>query len=370
MLYQIVRHESDLLWVVMRGHMEMHHADAFFQDIWGRLDDSPHPTDLLVDGREMHSANYAARRRSEQVAHHPHLGHIAFVVEQKHMLVFAPMVRLFSGIGLFGNEHDALKFLLSSRGLPSLHESKLPNLPGRPAEVVTKRSAETKAVHKASAVSEPVVAAPSVEASTPTAAAPMDVMPAAAEVEAVLSSAPISVMPTATAETPKSAPTNVVPTAEDVEALTAAAPISIIPTATVAASHSTATASEPAPADRWPEMADAPAETTATPAAEPQPTAAAPQPEANGNRNGHSNGNGKSYSNGSGSGNGYPKAYQSSVISQSPHYVPAPPPATRSLSRLTNVISWWTGNFRAFNDLREQEQAQKQAQSGSPTQSP
>lgn len=120
MPYQFKLHAPDLLWVVMHGHMELEHAEAYYYDIWQTLDSCPHPTDLLVDGRGLHSATFAARRRTEQVAHHPHLGNIAFVVREHHLLLFAPLARLVSGIGLFGAEHEALIYLRSSRGQYSL----------------------------------------------------------------------------------------------------------------------------------------------------------------------------------------------------------------------------------------------------------
>jgi hypothetical protein len=134
MLYQIDRHAHDMLWVKMQGHMAMDHAERYFQEMWRTLDGCPRPTDLLVDGRQMQSANHSARQRTEQIVHHPHLGHIAFVVGGHHLLLFAPLVRLVSGVGLFGDEREAMAFLRSVRGTPTIPSVGLPAMPPRPQE--------------------------------------------------------------------------------------------------------------------------------------------------------------------------------------------------------------------------------------------
>jgi hypothetical protein len=134
MPYQINRHAHNLLLVTMQGHMAMEHAESYFQDLWRTLDGCPRPTDLLVDGRHMQSAGNGARQRTEQIVHHPHLGHIAFVVGAHHLLVFAPLMKLVSGIGLFGDEHEALAYLSSARGTPTIASGGLPVMPPRPDE--------------------------------------------------------------------------------------------------------------------------------------------------------------------------------------------------------------------------------------------
>ena len=96
--------------------------------MWALLDVSTHPLDLLVDGRRIVSAAPGARRRTEQIAHHPNLGQLAFVVSEHHLLLFAPLVKLVSGLGLFGNTHEALAYLQSTRGR-SLPEHLLQDLP-------------------------------------------------------------------------------------------------------------------------------------------------------------------------------------------------------------------------------------------------
>jgi hypothetical protein len=135
MSYQINRHTHNMLWVTMQGHMAMDHAEHYFQEMWQTLDGCPRPTDLLVDGRHMQGASNSARQRTEQIIHHPHLGHIAFVVGTHHLLLFAPLMKLVSGIGLFGDEHAALDFLVSARGTPTIASGGLPAMPPPPQEV-------------------------------------------------------------------------------------------------------------------------------------------------------------------------------------------------------------------------------------------
>lgn len=134
MPYRITRHSDDLLWVVLEGHLALDQAEAYFYELWALLDTCPIPTDLLVDGRRIAGASPAARRRTEQVAHHPRLGHLAFVVSEHHLLIFAPLVKLVSGVGLFGTELDALDYLRTARGLPSVLDTMMPRLPPLPAE--------------------------------------------------------------------------------------------------------------------------------------------------------------------------------------------------------------------------------------------
>lgn len=152
MPYRITRHADDLLWVVMEGHLSLDHADAYFHELWGTLDGCPNPTDLLVDGRRIGGASPSARRRTEQIAHHPHLGHLAFVVSEGHMLIFAPFVKLVSGIGLFGSEHEALDYLRVARGLPPVADLALPTLPPSP---LATEPAPAAAPAEAQAVGDP-----------------------------------------------------------------------------------------------------------------------------------------------------------------------------------------------------------------------
>ncbi len=119
MPYTISRHNEDLIWVEMEGYLTLHQAESYFVELWSMLDASTQPLDLLVDGRRIEGGAHGARRRTEQVVHHSNLGHMAFVVGEYHLLVFAPFVKLVSGIGLFGNEHEALSYLYAARGRPA-----------------------------------------------------------------------------------------------------------------------------------------------------------------------------------------------------------------------------------------------------------
>jgi hypothetical protein len=140
MPYSITRHAEHLVWVVMDGHLALHHAESYFCEMWQLLDGCSAPMDLLVDGRRIAGAAQGARKRTEQIAHHPNLGHLAFVVGEFHMLLFAPFVKLVSGIGLFGDEGEALAYLRSARGLPPVVGLDLPGLP--PAVSAEPQSAE------------------------------------------------------------------------------------------------------------------------------------------------------------------------------------------------------------------------------------
>lgn len=133
MPYSITRSAEHLVWVVIEGHLTLDHAESYFGEMWELLDTSAAPTDLLVDGRRIAGAAQGARRRTEQIAHHPNLGHLAFVVGELHLLLFAPLVKLVSGIGLFGDEREAMDYLRAARGLPALADLGLPNLPPPPA---------------------------------------------------------------------------------------------------------------------------------------------------------------------------------------------------------------------------------------------
>jgi hypothetical protein len=134
MPYSITRHAEDLIWVEMEGHLALHHAECYFVEMWSILDAAVQPLDLLVDGRRIAGAAPGARRRTEQIVHHPNMGHLAFVVGEYHLLLFAPLVKLVSGIGLFGNEHEAISYLYASRGRP-FPEHIRSNLPPQPDEL-------------------------------------------------------------------------------------------------------------------------------------------------------------------------------------------------------------------------------------------
>lgn len=132
MPYEIVRHTTALVWVTIHGKLTMQHAEQYLSEMWQTLDRCPRPTDLLVDGRRIEDSPHTARQRSEQVIHHPHLGHIAFIVSHQHLLFFAPLMHMVSGIGMFGNEREALEYLSKVRNTPVVGAQRLPNMPPRP----------------------------------------------------------------------------------------------------------------------------------------------------------------------------------------------------------------------------------------------
>lgn len=134
MPYRISRHAEHLVWVTFEGHLTTQHADSYFFELWSLLDSCPPPTDLLVDGRRISGGAPAARRRGDQILHHPHLGHLAFVVGELHLLFFAPLVKLVSGIGLFGDEGEALAYLRTARGQTIRHDLAPQHLPPHPFE--------------------------------------------------------------------------------------------------------------------------------------------------------------------------------------------------------------------------------------------
>jgi hypothetical protein len=129
MPYQIIRHSDELIWVTFEGQVALEHAESYFHEMWQALDSCSKRTDVLVDGRFIGGGHQNAHKRAEQIIHHPNLAHIAFVVGEQHLLLFAPLVKLVSGIGLFGNTHEAIDFLRTSRGKPPLSEMNLPVSP-------------------------------------------------------------------------------------------------------------------------------------------------------------------------------------------------------------------------------------------------
>lgn len=135
MPYQLMLRTPGLLHVAMFGPLQLEVAEAFFQDAWQLLDGCPNPTDILVDGRGLQTMNDTARRRAEQVVYHPHIGHIAFVVRPEHISMIAPVIQAESGIGLFGSEREALRFLNDSRTLLSIGDSHELDQPKRQAHL-------------------------------------------------------------------------------------------------------------------------------------------------------------------------------------------------------------------------------------------
>lgn len=148
MPYTLTMHRSDLLWVVMSGHLDMDTANSYFDEVWRKLDSCPCPTDMLVDGRSMKDARHEARSRTEQIIHHPHLGHMAFIVSQKHLLWLAPLARLVNGIGLCGTEQEAVEFLEKSRHAPPVRALDIFKFNGAPEHPFA-HNPKTNGVHGA-----------------------------------------------------------------------------------------------------------------------------------------------------------------------------------------------------------------------------
>ncbi|MFP4440544.1 MAG: hypothetical protein ACLFVO_25200 [Chloroflexaceae bacterium] len=128
MPYHVMLRTPELLQITLRGHLQNNVAQAFFEDVWQMLDDGPSPLHLLVDGRGIQSASQTARSQFERIGQHPHLGHIAFVVGQPHVLLFAPVVRFIGGVGLFSSEQEALKCLQAVQNFPMAHKQDRPDL--------------------------------------------------------------------------------------------------------------------------------------------------------------------------------------------------------------------------------------------------
>lgn len=128
MPYHVMLRTPELLQITLRGHLQNNVAQAFFEDVWQMLDDGPSPLHLLVDGRGIQSASQTARNQFEQIGQHPHLGHIAFVVGQPHVLLFAPVVRFIGGVGLFSSEQEALTCLQAVQNFPTAHKQDRPDL--------------------------------------------------------------------------------------------------------------------------------------------------------------------------------------------------------------------------------------------------
>lgn len=150
MPYRITRHTEDLLWVVFEGHLTMDQANAYFKELWALFDACTQSADLLVDGRKISGGSPAVRQRMEQVVHHPRLRHLAFVVSEQHLLFFAPLVKMVSGIGLFGNETDALNYLRSVKAQPPVRGLMMPSLPPLPGELQKNKPHAANGAHPSS----------------------------------------------------------------------------------------------------------------------------------------------------------------------------------------------------------------------------
>jgi len=111
MPYQLLQVAPNLLHVVMSGHVDKDTAEIYHPEAWQKLDSCPKPTHIIMDAREVQSVCPVARGIVDKVRFHPHVGHIVFIVRQRYLLIFSPVLRFFSGFHMFGSEHEALSFL-------------------------------------------------------------------------------------------------------------------------------------------------------------------------------------------------------------------------------------------------------------------
>jgi len=64
-----------------------------------------------MDARTLESTNQSARDIADRVRNHPHVGIIAFLVKQRYLLLFSPILKFFSNIRMFGSDQEAIDFL-------------------------------------------------------------------------------------------------------------------------------------------------------------------------------------------------------------------------------------------------------------------
>lgn len=110
MPYQLKQLAPDLVHVVMSGHVDKETAEIYHPEAWQLLDSCPKPTNIIMDAREVQSVCPVARNTVDKIRFHPHVGTIAFVVRHRYLLLFSPVVQIFSGFRMFGNEDEALAF--------------------------------------------------------------------------------------------------------------------------------------------------------------------------------------------------------------------------------------------------------------------
>ncbi len=111
MPYHLVLHTPDTLYASLQGSIEIETATALVQDIWQMLDDCFNPTQILLDARGSQIDSCVARFCVEHIIQHMHLGHMALVISQDYMHLFAPMVQSVPSVTIFEQQRDALLFL-------------------------------------------------------------------------------------------------------------------------------------------------------------------------------------------------------------------------------------------------------------------
>jgi len=111
MPYFIKQLAPDLLHIEMSGHVDQETAKVYYPQACEILDACPKPVHIVMDARSVQSVCPVARDTVDKVRYHPNVGVIAFVVKQRYLLIFSPVVQFFGGIRMFGDERSAIEFL-------------------------------------------------------------------------------------------------------------------------------------------------------------------------------------------------------------------------------------------------------------------
>ncbi len=111
MPYQVSLLAPNLLHVEMSGHVDASAAEDYYAEAWQKLNTCPKPTYVIMDARTLESTSQSARDIADRVRNHPHVGIIAFLVKQRYLLLFSPILKFFSNIRMFGSDQEAIDFL-------------------------------------------------------------------------------------------------------------------------------------------------------------------------------------------------------------------------------------------------------------------
>ncbi len=118
MPYEVIQLAPNIVRINMSGHVDKATADIYYPEAWQQLDQCPRPTSILMDARDVASVCPKARDVVDKVRFHPNVGIIAFLVRNRYMLLFSPVVQIFSGLRMYGSEEEALSFLYRHSGVP------------------------------------------------------------------------------------------------------------------------------------------------------------------------------------------------------------------------------------------------------------
>lgn len=111
MSYEIKQLAPNLVRIEMSGHMDKDTAKVYYDEACQLLYGSPKPTNLIMDARDVKSVCPVARDIVDKVRFHPHVGTIVFLVRQRYLVLFSPVVQFFSGLRMFGSDEEAMAFL-------------------------------------------------------------------------------------------------------------------------------------------------------------------------------------------------------------------------------------------------------------------